>query len=478
MEDERRNGEPLPETEAAMPVDEDRATAEDATALENVTEEIGSAEATDEATSATEAEVPSDTPPAAPTAREQAPPEKPWDFGEAPAQKAQGKHGMIGFFGLFGCAFAVCMVMLALVLLLGDGRYEIVRNIIQERIVYVRQDDGTSGLLTPNEVAEKAKQYTVTVIMTAEGSVGIGSGFVYSADGYICTNYHAVDGAETVQVLLSNGVAYDATVKGYNEAADVAVLHINAPDLTAATLGSSAALLVGDEVMAMGTPGKLDYAATATFGNVSATKRLITVGNDDGTVTWKLTMIQTDAQVNPGNSGGPLVDMYGNVVGVVTRKQTELYGTSFEGLSFALPIDGVKQIVDEIIAKGSFTGKNPIAEGRSLLGVTGHGGSKGLWYADAVVAGSSVPHSETEQPGYHYMWDDGVYVSAISGSNAVGKLQEGDIITHVNGLRIYNTNDLVSAVNRYYAGERVAVTILRGGARMTVEVPLAENPLE
>ena len=473
MEEERWNGDPLP-AEEAVPVTEDTVTAEETTASEDVTAENGSAEANDEAAVVTEAEPPSD----APTACEQAPPENPWSFGEAPVPKAEGKRATVGFFGLFGCAFAVCMVLLALVLLLGDGRYEIVRDIIQERIIYVRQDDGTSGLLTPNEAADKAKKYTVSVIITTETGTGIGSGFVYSADGYICTNYHVIEDAQTVQVILSDGIAYDATVKGYNEAADVAVLRINAPNLTVAPLGSSAELLVGDAVVAVGTPGKLDYAGTATFGTVSATRRLISVGSGNGSIAKKMTMIQTDTQVNPGNSGGPLVDMYGNVVGVVVMKLTDMNGVTFEGIGFALPIDGVKQIADAIIATGSFTGKNPIAEGRSLLGVTGHGGLKGVWYADEVVTGSTVPSSETELPGYHYMWDNGVYVSDLNGANAVGRMQVGDIITHVNGLRISTTTDLISAVNRCHAGETVAVTVLRGGTQVIVEVPLAEEPLE
>ena len=454
MEEERRTGEQLPAEDAALvaqeqPVEEVAPVAEEQPA--------------EEAAPVMEA-------PVAPL------PEKTWSFGAAP-KKESHLPGVFGFIGAFGCAFVLCMVLLALVLLLGDGRYEIVREILQERIVYVRQDDGTSGLLTPHEAADKGKQYAVSVVITTEMGSGIGSGFVYSADGYICTNYHVIEDAKTVQVVLADGTAYDATVKGYNAAADVAVLHINATGLTVAPLGKSADLLVGDEVVAIGTPAKLDYAGTATFGTVSATRRLLALGNSDGSVTKKMTVIQTDTQVNPGNSGGPLVDMYGKVVGVVVMKLTDLNGVTFEGMGFALPIDGVKEIADAIIAKGSFTGKNPIAEGRSLLGVTGHGGVEGLWYADDVTTGTTVPSSETAQPGYHYMATNGVYVMGLNGSNAAGKLQVGDIITRVDGLHVTSTTDLIAAANRHYAGESIPLTVLRNGSEMTVTVVLAEEPL-
>ncbi|MBE6702042.1 MAG: PDZ domain-containing protein [Ruminococcaceae bacterium] len=400
-----------------------------------------------------------------------------WDFGGQTGEGAQTKGKRINFFAVFGMAFGVCMLLFVLVLFLGDGKFEIIRNVLRERIVYVRQDDGTSGLLTPNEAADKVKQSAVSIVATTDTGSSIGSGFVYSADGYIITNYHVIEKANTVQVILPDGLACDATVRGYNIAADVAVLKIEASDLVPAAIGQSADLLVGDAVVAIGTPAKLDYAATATFGTVSATRRLVSISNDSGTVSKKMTLIQTDTSVNPGNSGGPLADMYGNVIGVVVMKITDYGGIAFEGIGFALPIDGVKLIAEEIIAKGSFSGRNPIAEGRSLLGVTGHGGKKGLWYADVADANGSMAASETEKPGYHYMAENGIYVMGVNSTNSAGKVEIGDIILAVNGLRVGNTVDLIAAVNRCYAGERVTLTILRNGQEIKMEILLYEEAL-
>ena len=403
-------------------------------------------------------------------------PPRDWAFGDtvAAAPTPEKTRG-IPFFVMFLIAFGLCMLLFLAVLLFGDGKFEIIRNVMRERIIYVREDDGTSGLLTPNEAADRVRQSTVSIAVTTETGSGIGSGFVYSADGYIITHYHVIEDAKTVQVILPDGTAVDGVVKGYNVDADVAVVKINVTGLVPATLGVSADLLVGDDVVAIGTPAKLDYAGTATFGKVSATRRLLSITDASGSVTKKMTVIQTDTQVNPGNSGGPLADMYGNVIGVVVMKIIEQNDTVFEGMGFALPIDGVKEIADAIIATGSFTGKNPIVEGRSLLGVTGHGGKQGLWYADATNPDGTVPYSETEKAGYHYMWESGIYVMGVNGTNAIGKVKEGDIITAVNGLHVSDTRALIAAVNRYYAGERVTLTVYRGTQFVDVEILLYEE---
>lgn len=405
-----------------------------------------------------------------------------WGFGERNAvlqtepKKEKKKTGQIAFFAIFGAIFGICVLLLFLTLWLGDGGFEIIRNIKSERVVYVREDDGTSGLLTPHEAAQKVGASTVTILVTTELGSGNGSGFIYSADGYIITNHHVIEDATAVQVVLSTGVAYDATVKGYNEEADIAVLKIEAQGLVPVTLGSSADLLVGDDVLAVGTPAKLDYAGTTTFGKVSATDRLLALTDTSGTVVKKMTLIQTDTSVNPGNSGGPLADLYGKVVGVVVMKVSTYGGTTYDGIGFALPIDGVKLIADAIIEKGTFNGDNPIAEGRSLLGVTGHGGTKGMWYSDeADAATGAMDASQTEKDGYHLMKESGVYVTAVNGGDAVGKMQAGDIITKINGLQVSTVYDLIDEANRHYAGETVTLTVLRGDATIEVSVRLYED---
>lgn len=419
----------------------------------------------------------------APELQQQPEAELAWGFGQQNAvlpiespKKKKRTAGQGAFFAVFGGIFAICLLLLFFTLWLGDAGFEIIRNLYTERVIYVREDDGKSGMLTPNEVAQKVGASTVTVLVTTENGSGSGSGFIYSADGYIVTNHHVVENGTSVQVVLPSGVAYDATVKGYDEEADVAVLKIDARGLVPAEIGSSAELLVGDSVVAIGTPAKLDYAGTATFGKVSATNRLISLTDNAGTVVKKMTLIQTDTSVNPGNSGGPLVDMYGKVVGVVVMKVANYGGTTYDGIGFALPVDGVKEIADAIIAHGSFNGKNPIAEGRSLLGVTGHGGVKGMWYSDTPDAQTgAMDASESEKPGYHLMKENGVYVTAVNGGDAIGKMQTGDIITRINGLHVATVYDLIAEANRHYAGESVTLTVLRGDATVEVSVRLYED---
>lgn len=400
-----------------------------------------------------------------------------WQFGtreSAPAAKKthRGRPFLITFIAVF----AVCILLLVFTFVLGDGGFEIVRTIFTERVVYVREYDSESGLLTPNEAADVIRKSTVTVMIRTETGTAIGSGFVYSADGYICTNYHVIEGATVVQVMLPDGRTVDAEVKGGNAAADIAVLKIEETEgLVPVQLGSSAALLTGDDVVAVGTPGKVDYAATATFGKVSYPNRLVAMDDDSGVVIKKMNLIQTDTSVNPGNSGGPLGDMYGRVVGVVVMKVSTLNGKAFDGIGFALPIDGVKIIVDAIIKNGSFTGENPIAESRSLLGVSGRGLVGGMWYDDP--AAETVKESKTEVEGYFQMPFDGIYVMSINKTNAANKLQPGDIITAINGMRMYTIYDVIAQINRYRVGESVTVTYQRQGldgryTEHTVEIAL------
>jgi serine protease Do len=203
---------------------------------------------------------------------------------------------------------------------------------------------------------------------------------------------------------------------------------------------------------------------------------LVALTDTAGTVVKKMTLIQTDTSVNPGNSGGPLADMYGKVVGVVVMKVSTYGGTTYDGIGFALPIDGVKLIVNDIIKKGSFNGMNPIAEGRSLLGVTGHGGTKGMWYSDEANAMTgAMDASETEKDGYHLMKEDGVYVTAVNGGDAVGKMQAGDIVIKINGFQVRTVYDLIGEANRHYAGESVTLTVLRGDEIIEVSVRLYED---
>jgi len=402
-----------------------------------------------------------------------------WDFGER--QAPPRPFAKRKFFLMFGAVFGVCAILLALTLWIGDTGFKIVKTVQHERTVYVNPEGEISGTLSSSEVADRVRASTVTVSARSDEASGIGSGFVWSADGYICTNYHVIEGMDTVQVVLADGRVFDAAVRGYNAAADIAVLKIDVSGLTPIAVGASSTLLVGESVVAVGTPAQLDFAGTATFGKVSAINRLVPISNADGSVSKKMTLIQTDTSVNPGNSGGPLANMNGEIVGIVVMK---ISGTGYDGMGFAIPIDAARPIITSIVATGRFTGENLVAEGASTLGVYGHGAMGGYWYSDEPDPTTGVTQrSETAQYGYHYVARDGVYVMEVTGEQAVAKLRAGDIILAVNGLQVVGTPELIDAVNRYYAGETVTLTVLRGssvasaGEVITVTVTLAERDI-
>lgn len=406
---------------------------------------------------------------------EKAEPQRPaldWGFGE---EKTEKKGGRGVFFAVFGGVVLLTVALLIFVLFLGDGGIDIIKTLYNERVIYVRDESLATDLLTPAEAADKVKRSTVTVsVTTRSGKSGIGSGFVLDTAGHICTNHHVIADAVSIQVILPDGVAKDATLVGADEISDLAVLKIEHEGLVPVELGSSSDLLVGEEVVAVGTPAHLNFAGTATFGRISHTRRLLPLTDSmTGSVYRKITVIQTDTSLNPGNSGGPMADMYGRVVGIVVRKIVSYGDTNYEGVAFAIPIDGARVIIDAIIKHGSFDGDNPVAEGPSQIGVTGYTVEAGKWYLQKPDG--SIATSDEEAQGYHFAEQSGVYVAAVSGPQAVGHIEVGDVVTQINGLRMRSIYDVIEAVNRHYAGETVTVTLWRGGEKMDVEVRLGEG---
>lgn len=384
-----------------------------------------------------------------------------WKFSKREVSVPLKRQGNAKRFALvFSAVTAVCLALLVALLFVGDAGIKIYRTVTHERTVFVEGDgSGENGLLAPEQAAELVRRSTVTVAVRTKDATGHGSGFIYTENGYICTNHHVIEDAISVQVVLPSGEAIDATVVGSDAMSDLAVLKVDRTDLTPLKIGSSHATLVGETVVAVGTPAKLDYAGTATFGKISATNRIVSLTNDEGVVTKKMTVLQTDAGVNPGNSGGPLANMYGEVVGVVVMKVSYFGGTVFDGIGFAIPIDGARVVLDAIIEDGSFSGENPVATGRSLLGIAGIGVVGEYWYSDPAV--SDRIQSKNEVAGYTYIPYDGVYVTAINQPNAQDKLRVGDIITKINGLNMYTVYDVINQVNRLPVYTTVNVTLMR-----------------
>ncbi|WP_243413585.1 S1C family serine protease [Pseudoflavonifractor phocaeensis] len=273
-----------------------------------------------------------------------------------------------------------------------------------------------------------------------------GSGFVISSDGYILTNYHVIDGADSIEVAFINGDSYQAKLVGGDEEQDIAVLKIEATGLTPVVLGDSSALHVGDQVCAIGNPlGELTYSFTV--GYVSALDRNITM--TDGEV---MNMIQTDTAINSGNSGGPLFNQYGEVVGITSAKLSSSGSSSeasIEGLGFAIPINDIKDMVTSIIEYGYVTGKPSM--------------------------GTTVA-TVTQSDAARYGWPVGVYVNSVEEGSAAEKagLQQGDIITAIDGTEITQISDLKGALKNYKAGDTATLTLDRNGKTDTVEITFDE----
>jgi len=286
--------------------------------------------------------------------------------------------------------------------------------------------------------------------MTVSGSVS-GSGFVISEDGYILTNYHVVEDAYTggyeVKVMFYDGSTYTAEIKGFDRNNDIAVLKIDATGLDAAELGSSDSLYVGDTVYAVGNPlGELSYSMTS--GMVSATDRLITT--EEGTMT----MFQIDAAVNEGNSGGPVYNTSGQVVGVVTAKSNE-DGT--EGLGFAIPIDDAVRIANSVISGE-----------RSLDAETG----------DAYLG--ITPADVDSMAAQYYGFPEGAYVRTVTEGSAAEKadIKVGDIITQLDGYDIGSSDELRQELLFHSAGETVDIVVWRSGEYLTLSITFDAKPAE
>ncbi|MEG0832629.1 MAG: trypsin-like peptidase domain-containing protein [Oscillospiraceae bacterium] len=271
---------------------------------------------------------------------------------------------------------------------------------------------------------------------------GAGSGVVLSADGYIVTNNHVVNGASKITVRTKSGANYPATLVGTDSKTDLAVLKIDATGLTPTILGDSSKLRVGDAVVAIGNPlGSL--GGTVTDGIISALDREIVVQNQT------MTLLQTSAAVNPGNSGGGLFNANGELVGIVNAKSM---GSDIEGLGFAISVNTVKDVTREIMENG-------YVSGRVVLGVT-----------IATMTDEDIKN----QPQFTRA---GVYVLGVTegyGADKAG-IKEGDYIVSVDDNVVLKTSDLTSLLDDYSVGDEISVQLIRDNKTMTVTVKLMES---
>ena len=284
---------------------------------------------------------------------------------------------------------------------------------------------------------------------------GVGSGFIITEDGYIVTNYHVIEDAVSIKVILSDGTEYDAETVGYDALSDVAVLKIEATELPALVIGNSDVVIAGDTVIAIGCPSGIDLAGTATRGMVSMVNREIAITDYYGRTQKMMKVIQIDAAINPGNSGGPLLNSRGEVIGINTLK---LSSTGYEGIGFALPINGVMSLVDQICENGAVVERpaDSFVTGKAALGIT---------YREITKA-------ESRQ----YNLPQGVLVVFISQGGAAQKsgMKSGDVIIEFDGVETTTDDKLIELIDSKKPGDVVKVKVHRDGETVEIDVTLAE----
>lgn len=297
------------------------------------------------------------------------------------------------------------------------------------------KDAKTNNSYTAAKASEKVSDSVVGILCYSDDvpdqadtttASSQGSGIIFSQDGYVITNAHVIGNSKTayaIRVVTSDGKVYKAGVVGYDSRTDIAVLKMDdAKGLTPATFGDSSQLEVGQDIIVVGNPGGLDYQNTTTKGVISALDRKLS--------TSSLTKyIQTDAAINPGNSGGPLVNYYGQIVGITTSK---IVSETYEGMGFAIPSQTVKNIVDTLV-------KNGYVEGRVKIGISGI--------------------AVTSDQASNYNIPQGIYVqSIVSGGPCDGtSLEEGDIITEVDGETITSFADVYAILETHKPGDKIKV---------------------
>lgn len=285
---------------------------------------------------------------------------------------------------------------------------------------------------------------------------GVGSGFVLTESGYIVTNCHVIEDATAIKVILENGNEYDAQLVGSDDPSDVAVLKIEpAEPIYPVVIGDSDKVVAGDSVIAIGCPSGIELSGTATSGIVSKAKRELTITDDYGRFEKTLYVIQIDAAINPGNSGGPLLNDRGEVIGINTLRRS----SGYVGIGFALPINGVMDIVNQLCEEGTVTtrGESSYVKGKAALGIT---------YNEL-----------TEQESTYYQVPRGVIVVLATPGGAAQRygIKGGDIIVGYNGKKITSADDLLSALNSSAPGDEATITIWRDGSEKDIVVILGES---
>jgi len=374
----------------------------------------------------------------------QVPPEPPFP---SPPPKSGGGAGtniaavIIAVVVAVGVLFLVPLILGAnpIDVLSGKGTEQVQEiRTVEERVVKA----GNEAVV---EAALKALPSTVNIeVQIGTLGAGIGSGFIYSPDGYIVTNNHVVQDASDIKVALQDGTIYDARVVGTDPDTDLAVIKIDASDLPVAVIGTSSDLVPGELAVAVGSPE--GFQGSVTSGIISALNRNIYIPDS----APLLDVIQTDAAINPGNSGGPLCNSMGEVVGINTAIYSQSGG--YDGLGFAIPIDSAKPVVEQLITTGSVT--------HPWLGISG-----------------STLDPETAK-SYDLPVDSGAIVNNVIAGAPADKagMERGDIIVALDDTTIESMDQLVLEIRKHAVGDTMAITYYRNGEKRETTVVLEEKP--
>lgn len=320
-------------------------------------------------------------------------------------------------------------------------------------------EDATGSKMTVQEVTNKTKDSVVeikTESVSADAwmqqyvTEGAGSGVVMTADGYIMTNNHVIDGASKITVTTSDDKEYEAKLVGTDSITDIAVLKISAKNLTPATYGNSDQLAVGDMAVAIGNPlGEL--GGTVSAGIISALDRELAI---DGKT---MTLLQTDASINPGNSGGGLFNGDGQLIGIVVAKSS---GSNVEGLGFAIPINKAADVAQQLMDKG-YVSDQP---------------STGMSYSESSQGNGAAQFFGNSQDSQSQSSSAAVYIQEVTGTNAKkAGFQSGDLVYAVDGTRITSFNTLSSIVTSHKVGDKLTYTIVRGNQTKEIKLTLEEK---
>jgi serine protease Do len=311
--------------------------------------------------------------------------------------------------------------------------------------VTVELEPATGEELTLQQIYERVSPAVVGITTYRSGEkYSWGTGVVFTADGYIITNTHVLEGGDAVTVTFSDGIEREALLVGADTASDIAVLYMEGDGYAYASFGSSDDLRVGDAAIAIGNPLGEDYSGTMTNGIISAINRNVSYNGHS------MTLLQTNAALNEGNSGGPLVNAYGQVVGITNMKIMSSYYATVEGIGFAIPSTVVKQIADQLLANG-------VVSGYPTIG---------------IVAGSVSTEAQRL-----YNLPNGVYVSQVNdGSDAQAKgLQVGDIILAVNGQTVTSVAEVNAIKEEFSVGDILTMTIYRDGETFDLDIALVDS---